>query len=140
MKWLVTAWLVCVFGVSTTFAANQSCSALEKSLNPALQLARQKMAEAKHVQINDEHIKRVADILAREKFAMRLPPGKYRVVANYGTSMTLSRPGSRRCSRSNHAAPSSSGATALISGATLISPVAIAFRHSGYSPHEAHEP
>src|ERR1039457_3990000 len=58
----------------------------------------------------------------------------------YGRRITFIRFASCRYSRSNHDAPSASGATALISGSTRIAPRDIISIHAGYSPFEAHDP
>src|SRR3954454_9593381 len=57
-----------------------------------------------------------------------------------GVSTTFIRLGSRLCRRSNHRGPSSSGATALISGLTRIACDASSSIAFGYSPAEAQEP
>src|ERR1035438_3920914 len=58
----------------------------------------------------------------------------------HGRRITFIKFGSWRYSRSNHLAPSSSGATALISPSTWIAPRDIISIHAGYSPFEAHDP
>src|ERR1019366_5477087 len=57
----------------------------------------------------------------------------------HGRRITFIRFAWCRYSRSNHDAPSSSGATALISGSTWIAPRDIISIHAGYSPFEAHD-
>src|ERR1035438_4982751 len=59
---------------------------------------------------------------------------------SHGRRITFIRFASCRYSRSNHDAPSASGATALISGSTWIAPRDIISIHAGYSPFEAHDP
>ncbi len=61
------------------------------------------------------------------------PPGP-------GCSTTFINPGAPPYSRSNHPAPSESGATALISGPTSTRPEASRSMDSGYSPEEAQQP
>src|ERR1035438_4844831 len=58
----------------------------------------------------------------------------------HGRRITFIKFGSWRYSRSNHLAPSSSGATALISPSTWIAPRDIISIHAGYSPFAAHDP
>src|SRR5450759_2447930 len=58
----------------------------------------------------------------------------------HGRRITFIRFASCRSSRSNHDAPSSSGAPALISGSTWIALRDIISIHAGYSPFEAHDP
>lgn len=66
-----------------------------------------------------------------ERFADDVPPG---------VRTTFVRPGSRAWSRLNQPGPSSSGATAVISGFTSIAPLANNSMERGYSPAEAQEP
>jgi len=58
----------------------------------------------------------------------------------YGCRITFISPGSRAYSRSNHAGPSASGATALINGSTRMAPRASKSMQVGYSPDDAQEP
>src|ERR1700683_5040370 len=51
-----------------------------------------------------------------------------------GCRITFIRPGSRAYRRLNHSAPSLRGASADMSGSTLIAPVSIRWMHSRYSP------
>src|SRR5271169_952769 len=57
-----------------------------------------------------------------------------------GVRTAFVKPGSREWSRLNQVGPSSRGATAVISGLTLIAPLAINSIERGYSPAEAQEP
>src|SRR5208283_5704036 len=66
--------------------------------------------------------------------------GRYIHGGVHGVRITFIRFGSRACSLENQRGPSSSGAMAVISGATLILPLAINSMACGYSPAEAHEP
>src|SRR5207244_7893828 len=57
-----------------------------------------------------------------------------------GVRTTFIKLGSHACNRANHCGPSSSGATAVISGFTCIAPVDRSSMACGYSPAEAHDP